>query len=149
MSEVIRIPNIDKYVQEIINGELILTPKKRYMTETEINMVSFTHSSIEQCLIKKKDEIISTKNKYRSILVDIWTSMPVQKILQTSTFNLKLTDEDGKNGYNWCKSIRMSFQSKDADGTLKEIIHMVKVNNLTINLSIKLNTGRIIHFKIE
>jgi len=28
MSEIIRIPNIEKYTQEIINGELILTPKK-------------------------------------------------------------------------------------------------------------------------
>lgn len=27
MSEIIRIPNIENYIQEIINGELILTPK--------------------------------------------------------------------------------------------------------------------------
>jgi hypothetical protein len=43
----------------------------------------------------------------------------------------------------------MSFQSKDARGTLKEILNMVKVNQFTIELSIKLETGRIIHFKIE
>ena len=43
----------------------------------------------------------------------------------------------------------MSFQSKDATGTLKEIINMVKVNKLTIKLTIKLETGRIIHFKME
>jgi len=29
---VIRIQNIENYTQEIINGELILTPKKQYMT---------------------------------------------------------------------------------------------------------------------
>ena len=28
MTELIRIPNIENYTQEIINGELILTPKK-------------------------------------------------------------------------------------------------------------------------
>jgi len=75
--------------------------------------------------------------------------MPTQKILQTTTFNFKLTNENCENGYNWNDSIRMSFQSKDSMGTLKEIINMVKVNKFTIELSIKLETDRIIHFKIE
>ena len=43
----------------------------------------------------------------------------------------------------------MSFQNKDIRGTLKEILNMVKLNKLTINLSIKLETDRIIYFKIE
>ena len=43
----------------------------------------------------------------------------------------------------------MSFQNKDATETLKEILNMVKVNKMSINLSIKLETGRIVHFKIE
>jgi hypothetical protein len=42
----------------------------------------------------------------------------------------------------------MSFQSKDAEQTLKEIIRMVKENKLTIKLIIKLETGRMVHFKI-
>jgi hypothetical protein len=149
MTELIRIPNIENYTQEIINGELILTPKKQYMTENELNMTQITHSTIEECLIKKEEENISTKTCYRSVLVDIWKSMPTQKILQTTTFNFKLTNENGEKGYNWCDDIHMSFQNKDARGTLKEIINMVKVNKLTIKLSIKLETGRIIHFKIE
>ena len=149
MTELIRIPNIENYTQEIINGELILTPKKQYMTENELNMTQITHSTIEECLIKKEEENISTKTSYRSVLVDIWKSMPTQKILQTTTFNFKLTNENGEKGYNWCDDIHMSFQSKDARGTLKEIINMVKVNKLTIKLSIKLETGRIVHFKIE
>ena len=149
MTQIIRIPNIENYTQEIINGELILTPKKDYMTENELNITRFTHSMIEECLIKKEEENISTQTSYRAVLVDIWKSMPTQKILQTSTFNFKLTNENGENGYNWCDDIHMSFQNKNARGTLKEIIHMVKVNKLTIKLSIKLETGRIVHFKIE
>lgn len=47
MTELIRIPNIKNYTQEIINGELILTPKKQYMTENELNMTQITHSTIE------------------------------------------------------------------------------------------------------
>ena len=149
MTELIRIPNIENYTQEIINGELILTPKKQYMTENELNNTQITNSTIEECLIKKEEETISINTSYRSVLVDIWKSMPSQKILQTTTFNFKLTNENGVKGYTWCDDIHMSFQNKDARGTLKEILNMVKVNKLTIKLSIKLETGRIVHFKIE
>ncbi len=150
MAEIIRIPNIENYTQEIINGELILTPKNQYMTENELNMTPITHSTIEECVIKKEEQTISTKTRsYRSVLLEIWKSMSSQKILQTTTFNFKLTNENGEKGYKWCEDIHMSFQNKDARGTLKEIIHMVKVNKLTIKLSIKLETGRIVHFKIE
>lgn len=148
MTELIRIPNIENYTQEIINGDLILTPKKQYMTENELNITQITNSTIEECLIKK-EEPISINTSYRSVLVDIWKSMPSQKILQTTTFNFKLTNENGEKGYKWCDDINMSFQNKDARGTLKEILNMVKVNKLTIKLSIKLETGRIVHFKIE
>ena len=149
MTEVIRIPNIENYTQEIINGELILTPKQNYITENELNVTQITHSIIKECIVKQGEEIISTNTSYRSILVDIWKSMPTQKILQTTEFNFKLTNENGKKGYNWCCDINMSFQSKDAKGTLKEILNMVKVNNLSIKMSIKLETGKIIHFKLE
>ena len=149
MTELIRIPNIENYTQEIINGELILTPKKQYITENELNITQITNSTIEECVIKKEEETISTNTRYRSVLVDIWKSMPTQKILKTTTFNFKLTNENGEKGYKLCDDIHMSFQNKDAIGTLKEILNMVKVNKLTIKLSIKLETGRIVHFKIE
>jgi len=149
MSEIIRIPNIENYTQEIINGELVLTPKENYITENELNITQITHSTIKECVVKKGEETISNATSYRSILVDIWKSMLVQNILQTTTFNFKLTNENGKKGYRWCSDINMSFQAKDAQGTLKEIINMIKVNKYTIKLSIKLETGRIINFKIE
>ena len=103
-------------------------------------------SIIEECLIKNKEEIISTSTKWTKILKDIWKSMPAQKILQTTTFNFKLTNENGVKGYNWCDMNKMSFQNKDANHSFKEIVNMVKVNNLTINMSIKLKTGRIVKY---
>ena len=63
--------------------------------------------------------------------------MPTQKILQTTTYNFKLTDENGVKGYKWCDDIKMSFQGKDSNGTVKEIINMIKVNDFQIELSIK------------
>jgi hypothetical protein len=35
MTEIIYIPNIENYTQEIVNGELILTPKPDYMTQKQ------------------------------------------------------------------------------------------------------------------
>jgi len=149
MSEIIRIPNIENYNQEIINGELILTPKKVYISEDELNNTDIRFSNILECIIKKGDEVISSnRKKYRPILIDVWRHIPTRRILQTTTFNFKLTNES-IDGYNWCPDINMSFQSKDAKNTLKEIIEMVKENELNINLSIKLQTGNIIYFKID
>ena len=54
MTKVMRIPNIENYSQEFINGELILIPKKQYMTENEFNMTEFKYSTIEKCEIKKE-----------------------------------------------------------------------------------------------
>lgn len=125
MSELIVIPNIENYIQEIVDGSLILTPKKNFITENELNITQIINSKIEECLIKKGEEIISTKTKFRPILVDIWKTMPTQKILQNTDFNFKLTKESGIDGYEWCRHINMSFQNKNASGTLKEIVKMV------------------------
>ena len=118
-------------------------------TKGKFIIINTLDSNNQECVIKNEEETISTNTSYRAVLVDIWKIMPTQKILQTTTFNFKLTNENGEKGYKWCDDIHMSFQSKDARGTLKEILNMVKVNKLTIKLSIKLETMRIVHFKIE
>lgn len=38
MSEIIRIPNIENYTQEIINGELVLTPKTQMTFLNKVNI---------------------------------------------------------------------------------------------------------------
>jgi hypothetical protein len=152
MSEIIRIPNIEKYIQEVINGELVLTPKETYITEDEINRTilnSLLNSSkILECIIKNGEKIISNKSKYRSILNDIWVSMPTQKILQTTTYNMKLTNEKGLDGYDWCEKLNLSIQNKDASLSMKEILNMIKVNNYSIKITIQLKTN-IIKFKLN
>ena len=149
MSEIIRIPNIENYTQENINGELIFTLKESYITEDEFNRTILNSSKILDCIVKNGEDIISNKSKYRSILDDIWISMRAQKILQTTTFNMKLTKENGLNGYKWCPKLNLSIQNKDAKYTIKEIINMVKVNNYSIQITIKLKTDRIIKFKLN
>jgi hypothetical protein len=150
--EIITIQNINNYDQEIIDGNLILTPKKSYIEEYEFMRLPFKKSIILNCLIKgqidKEEIIISEKKKYKPILVDIWKSMPTQKILQNTTFNFKLTDEKGEKGYYWCNDINMSFQCKDAEWSIKEIIKMIHLNKYKLDISIQTEENNIYHFKI-
>ena len=150
MSEVIIIPNTDEYMYEIINGNTIYTPRNQYIEEYELKKTNLTFSSINNCLIKKEDKIISTTNRsYRSVLINIWKTMPVNDIRENSTFSFKSINENGVSGYKWCDDIQMSFSNRNANETVKEIIKMVKFNNLTIKLWIELSTGREIYFEID
>ena len=75
--------------------------------------------------------------------------MPTQKILQTTTFNMKLTNENGFDGYKWCSKLNLCIQNKDAKYTMREILNMIKVNNYSIKITIQLETNAIIKFKLN
>ena len=141
MNNIIRNSNINNYHQAIINNELILT--------CIYNYISLSNSKINYCIITDIDEdIISNSNKYFRILIDIYKSLSASFILQNTTFNIKLTNEDGNKGYNWCPEINMSVQGKDANGTLREIIKMVNLNNYKIDIEIELADGTKNNYKI-
>ena len=150
MSDIIRIENISSYIQEVIGDTLILKPKNKILTEEELSMTSLTKSKITSCsIVDNNDKVISKKKQYQPILTEIWKSMPSQKILQNTTFNFKLGDEKGEKGYNWNEKINMSYQGKDSNGSMREIIHMCKLNNYKIDISIKLENNKNINFKLE
>jgi len=107
----------------------------------------YTSSTIEKCIIVNREGgIVSDNKKFRGILVDIWKTMEKQDILDNTTFKFKSGNKRGLKGYKWFEPINMSFQNKDSNKTLKEILNMVKVNNFAIDLSITLKTGEVIHF---
>jgi|688.fasta_scaffold1049049_1 hypothetical protein len=152
MSQVIRIPNIDNYTQEIINGELILTPKLKQqnnITDCDLDTTDFSGSTIVECKVKKEEEIISIKKRYISILIDIWKTMTTQNILRTTTIKMRKANENCIKGYSWCQDIGMSIENKDTNEILKEIVNMVKVNNYSIDLTIKLETGKIVNLCVS
>lgn len=149
MSDIIKIPNINKYTQEIIDNVLILIPIYNYISEEELLLKSLSNSIIINCIIKdNEDKIICNSPKsYFRCLIDIYKSLPASFILQNTTFNIKLTNENGNKGYIWCPEINMSVQGKDAKGTLKEIIKIVNKNNYKIDIQIKLLNDEIINYK--
>lgn len=144
--ETIKISNIDNYSIIIKNGEMILTPIIRKITDDDLNIISLTHSNIIKTIIMNNEELISNKNKYNSILIDIYKSMPTQKIVQNTNMNIKLTNENGKKGYIFYPELNLSIQGKDANGTLKEIINLVKINNYKFDIYIRLETNELINY---
>jgi len=115
-------------------------------SEDEPEDIDFTSSTIEGCIIVNKEgDIVSDNKSFRGILIDIWKTMEKEVIKETSTFKFKSGNKRGLKGYNWCEAINMSFQNKDSNKSLNEIRKMVEVNNLTIDLSITLRTGEIVH----
>jgi hypothetical protein len=145
---IIEIDNIENYTYQIKNNKIILYPKDEYLTYEELLISNIIKTKIIKCNITNKyfECISSNKNKYATVLLDIWKTIPIEKIRDNTTFKIKLTNENTK-GYRWSKELKYSFQSKDAKGTLKEIIHMCDVNCYNIEIKIQLENGNIINFK--
>ena len=125
-------------------------PVIQYIKEEALTEDDFTHSTIEECkIINREGEIVSDKKKYRGILVDIWKTMEKQTILSNTTFKFKNGNKRGVKNYNWCEGINMSFQDRDSNAALRELLYMVKVNDYTIDLLITLKTGETVRFNID
>lgn len=62
---IIRISNVDKYIQEIVNGELILTPMKIYNKELNNAFVKDIKKNLDFCLIRNilEKELDETENE--------------------------------------------------------------------------------------
>jgi hypothetical protein len=150
MNNIIKIPNINNYHQAIINNELVLTPIYNYITLDELFDKNLSNSKINYCIItdiNADNTVISNSNKYNRILIDIYKYLPASFILQNTTFNIKLTNENGNKGYIWYSEINMSVQAKDANGTFKEMIRMINLNNYKIDIGIELSNNEKINYK--
>ena len=74
--------------------------------------------------------------------------MHKETLLKESTFNFKNTDEKGKLGFRWNDSIKLSYKTKCANDSVKELFNMINVTKYYINISIKLNTKKEIHLEL-
>jgi hypothetical protein len=122
-------------------------PTEIYLTGDAAMFSSVTGSTILKCNIKDVygGTISSGKTKYKQILVDIFKKMDPTTIINNSKFNFKLTNEYGRYGYTWYTCLNLSIQGKCANETFEEIRHFVKFNKYTIQISIKLESGDIVH----
>lgn len=148
MTEIIRIPNISKYSLEMINDELILTPKTNYISESDLLELSLSHSKIKKCEVKDGERIISNSTIYMRILIDILKQIPREEILKLNNlpFNIDRNERNDK-GYNWKPELQISIQGQDSNYTIKSILYMIRQKNYSLEISIKLENGNIVHYK--
>lgn len=80
------------------------------------------------------------------LLIDVWKTMSIERVIQTTKFKFSLKDESENNMLVWYEEINMYVATKDANNTFKELLNMIKINNYSILISIKLKEGRVIQF---
>ena len=142
------IHNSENCALEIINGVLMLTPSNVFIIEEEFQKNDFLNDSIIlQCEIKNNEEIVSKKTTYMWLLIDVWKTMSIERVIQTTKFTFSLKDENENNMLVWYEEINMYVATKDANNTFKELLNMIKINNYSIKISIKLKEGRVIQLK--
>jgi hypothetical protein len=81
------------------------------------------------------------------LLIDVWKTMSIERVIQTTKFTFSLKDESENNMLVWYEEINMYVATKDANNTFKELLNMIKINNYSIKISIILKEGRVIQFK--
>ncbi len=83
---------------------------------------------------------------YRGILIHVLKNMDRKIMLEQFSFNYSLKNMKNVGGYAWCNDLKISFQGKSSQETLKEIIRLVCINNWTFTIKIKQNNENIICF---
>lgn len=133
---------------EIINGELMLTPINVFIMEEEFQKKDLLNDSIIlECEIKNNQEIVSKKTTFMDLLIDVWKSMSNEKIIQSTEFKFSLKNENENNILVWYEEINMYVAIEDANNTFKELLNMIKINNYSIKILIKLKEGKVIQFR--
>jgi hypothetical protein len=125
------------------DGTIKITPKIISISNlTQLSNYAFTFSNILECEID--GTIISSPN-YSKVLEHIYSVINDGiKIIQTpSTFHLK-TVEYNKEGFEYLPIVGISYQRKDANGTIKEILIQAKHHNIPIDIMIKLNDDTLV-----
>jgi hypothetical protein len=143
---------LQKSVINNINITLINDTNSYYLVKSGNDIpLTLKKSVILTCVVTniKTKKIITTKTKYRAILIDIWKTMSQGTLLTNTTYNFKSTNENGLKGFIWCKEISLSFQDKNADGAIEEIINTVKLNAYSLYMKIRLQTNEIVRLIIN
>ncbi len=141
------IPCIHLYDQEIIDGALVLTLKKNYVSSSMLLKNNIINSNIVYCKLNNEN---LQHLSYHCILNEIYKDMPVNKILQNTTLNFKLNKLNGEDGYYWYEDIKMSMQEEtNYNKILHEIMLMIKLNNYQFEIGIKLKNNNVVYCKVE
>ena len=144
MNNIITIPNIQEFTQQIINGNLVLTRITPFIDEVTLFKKNLYGSTIVDCKINNINIDI---HKYKKLLIYIYSTTDIEIILQNTILNISQQEIYDK-GFEYYNILGISIQGADARRILKEIINIIKIKNDNIELKIKLKNNEIICFII-
>ena len=145
MDNIITIPNIEEYTQQIIKGNLILTRIEPILTETLLFEKCLRGSIILECKINNDILDKHNYNKYKKILLFLYSKTNRQTIIDKTTLNIS-TDKLHSKGFEYHDNLQLSIQGVESKRTLKEIINFIKILNYKMEIKIKLKDDKIIKF---
>ena len=135
------ISNIENYSITFYQGNMILTKSKKKEKIIDIKNYDFTYSNLIMCKINGK---LSTSTKYLSIVKEIYLIINNKdQIIDNTLLNMKKCKYTNK-GYQYFKSLDISFQRVNSNKSIKEILHIAKLSNIEISMTIKLGNKEII-----
>ena len=132
-----KIDKVDEKQYDIVykkNGGILLKKK-------DINY-DYTGSAVHKCVLNGVEyENIS----YSAIIRHVhWLIKDVQQIINNTTLNIKIGHITGK-GYRYNKELNISIQGVDANTAMKEIINQCNLNDIALELIIKLDNGEMVN----
>ena len=107
----------------------------------EFKDINFTSSKVKLCEVNGKQ--VETL-KYRAILYNN-IFQEIDPVVIIDTTNLKMDAnkyfKHQHKGYDWCDYLNCSIRGISGTETLYEIMHLVKLHNISISMIIELNNG--------
>jgi hypothetical protein len=99
-------------------------------------------STITECKINNDNHEIK---KYTKLLIHLYSTTNIETILQHTILNIS-QQEIYEKGFKYYNHLGVSIQGADSRRNLKEIINIIKINNFSMELKIKLKNDEIICF---
>ena len=145
MENIITIPNIEDYTLQFIKGSLILTKNEPIITKECLLEKCLKNSIILECKINNTILDKNNYNKYKKILMYLYSKIDRQLILDKTTLNIK-TEKLHNKGFDYYENLQLSIQGADSRRVLIEIINFIKILNYKMEIKIKLKDNEIIKF---
>ena len=131
------------FTWELVDNKVIIKKNiKTVNTIDEIRLINFTNSRVEKVSI---NNIIINNNNYNSIIKYLFEDIIKDgtQIIRNSILNIK-TVYRNDSGFHYLESIGISYQGIDSNKAIIEICNQCKVNNIILNMTIKLNNNEVI-----
>jgi uncharacterized protein YacL (UPF0231 family) len=143
MINTITIPNIEEFIQQIINGNLVLTRIVPFIDEaTLLFQKNLLGSTILECKINNVNNDIK---KYKKLLIYVYSITNIEIILQNTQLNIS-REQLYEKGFEYYNQLGISIQGADAKRTLNEIIRFIKINQYSMELKIRLKNEEVVRF---